>query len=65
LQCAGRLAATQVSYLQHVRQVDADIATTNDLTQDFLPMVREHRGERLDDWIEMAAEGKAAEATLS
>jgi len=61
LQRAERRTAEQVSYLQHVRQVDADIAAADDLTQGFLVMVRERRGHHLDDWIEAATGSAIAE----
>lgn len=61
LQRAERRSPEQVSYLQHVRQADASIAAADALTQDFLLMVRERQGERLDAWIEAAAESEVAE----
>jgi transposase len=40
---------------------DASVAAADALTQDFLRMVRERQGERLDAWIEAAAGGEIAE----
>ncbi|HZS88122.1 MAG TPA: ISL3 family transposase [Chloroflexota bacterium] len=56
-----RRTAEQVAYLEHLRQADASIAAVDALTQDFLRMVRERQGERLDNWIETAAGGESAE----
>ncbi|MCA1667977.1 MAG: transposase [Thermomicrobia bacterium] len=47
----------QAAYLAQLCQSDAAIATAHRLTKDFLDMVRERHGERLDEWIETAAEG--------
>ena len=51
----------QVAYLAQLCQSDAAIASVQCLTQDFLLMVRERRGERLDAWIEAAAANEIAE----
>ncbi len=51
----------QVAYLAQLCQSDAAIATAHRLTQDFLLMVRERQGERLDAWIEATAESEVAE----
>jgi len=61
LQRAERRTAEQVTYLEHVRQADVAIAAADALTQDFLRLVRERQGERLDDWIETAAGSEVAE----
>lgn len=51
----------QVAYLTQLCQSDATIAAAHRVTQDFLCMVRERRGERLDAWIETAAASEVAE----
>ncbi len=51
----------QAAYLAQLCRGDAAIATAHRLTKDFLDMVRERHGERLDEWIETAAEGGIAE----
>jgi len=61
LQRAERRTTEQVTYLEHIRQADASIAAADALTQDFLLMVRERQGERLDTWIEAAAGSEVAE----
>jgi len=52
LQRAERRAAEGTGYLEHLLQRDSTLATTYTLTQEFLTMVRELRGDRLDPWIE-------------
>ena len=42
----------QAADLTQLCQSDATIASAHRLTQDFLCMVRERQGERLDAWIE-------------
>ncbi len=51
----------QVAYLAQLCQSDAAIATAHRVTQDFLCMVRERQGERLDAWIEAVAASEIAE----
>jgi transposase len=51
----------QVAYLAQLCESDATIATAHRVTQDFLCMVRARQGERLDAWIEVAAECEIAE----
>lgn len=53
----------QVAYLAQLCQSDAAIATAHRLTKDFLDMVRERHGKRLDEWIDAAAEGGIAEVS--
>ena len=45
----------QVAYLAQLGECDAAIATAHRLTQDFLCMVRQRQGKRLDAWIKAAA----------
>jgi len=51
----------QAAYLAQLCESDATIATAHRVTRDFLEMVRERHGERLDEWIEAAAESGIAE----
>jgi transposase len=51
----------QAAYLAQLCQSDVTIAVAHRVTQDFLCMVRERRGERLDAWIETAAASEIAE----
>ncbi|MDQ2786904.1 MAG: ISL3 family transposase [Chloroflexota bacterium] len=51
----------QAAYLAQLCQSDATIATALRLTQEFLCMVRERQGERLDAWIETAVGSEIAE----
>jgi transposase len=51
----------QAAYLAQLCESDATIATAHRVTRDFLDMVRERHGERLDEWIEAAAESGIAE----
>ena len=51
----------QAAYLAQLCQSDAAVAAAHRVTQDFLDMVRERHGERLDEWIETAAESGIAE----
>lgn len=60
LQRPERRTAEQAAYLEHLRQ-DHAIAIADAFTQDFLLMVRERRGERLDAWIEAVAGSEIAE----
>ncbi len=61
LQRAERRTAEQMSYLKHLLQCDPTVATTYTLTQEFLVMVRERHGARLDAWIEAVSEHGPAE----
>jgi transposase len=61
LQRPERRTAEQGAYLERLCQADPSIAAANALTQDFLHLVRERQGERLDAWIETAAGGAIAE----
>lgn len=61
LQRPAQRTAEQGAYLEHLRQLDASIAVADDQTQDFLCMLRERKGERLDAWIEATAGGEIAE----
>jgi len=60
LQRPERRTAEQLAYLEYLRRADVSIAAADDLTQDFLRMVRERQGERLDAWIEATAGGEIA-----
>jgi transposase len=51
LQHAEQRTEEQTTYLTQLCQCDPAVATTYALTQDFLVMVRERHGERLDAWI--------------
>jgi transposase len=51
----------QAAYLAQLCRGDATIATAHRVTQEFLCMVRERQGERLDAWIETAAASEIAE----
>jgi len=46
----------QTAYVEHLLQEDAPIAAAYTLTQDFATMLRQREGERLDQWIEDAAQ---------
>jgi transposase len=48
--------AEQASYLEQLLQCDPLVATTYTLTQEFLAMVRERQGDRLDTWIDTVNE---------
>jgi transposase len=48
--------AEQEAYLAYLLQGDADIAAAYAVTQDFATMLRQREGERLDVWIEAAAQ---------
>lgn len=61
LQRPERRTTEQSAYLQHVRQADLAIAVADDLTQEFLHLVRERRGDLLDAWIETATRSEVAE----
>lgn len=56
VQRAERRTAEQVSYLEQLLQRDPEVATTYTLIQEFLVMVRQRQGDRLDAWIEAVAE---------
>ncbi|HEU5422431.1 MAG TPA: ISL3 family transposase [Nitrolancea sp.] len=58
---AQQRTPAQQAYLDHLRQADEAVASAYTLTQDFAAMLRERRGERLDDWL-AAAEGCPAPA---
>lgn len=60
LQRPERRSPAQVSYLERLRQADADSAVADDLTQGFLLMVRERRGD-LDAWMTAAVGSEVAE----
>lgn len=51
----------QAAYLAQLRQSDATIASAYGVTQDFLGIVRERQGERLEAWIEAAVGSEIAE----
>jgi transposase len=61
LQHADRRTAEQVGYLEHLLGHDPVVATSYTLTQEFLAMVRERQGDRLDAWIEAVSEQGPAE----
>jgi transposase len=61
LQRAERQAEEGARYLEHLLRRDPTVATTYTLTQEFLTMVRELRGDRLDPWIEAVSERGPAE----
>ncbi|MDP9373531.1 MAG: ISL3 family transposase, partial [Chloroflexota bacterium] len=44
----------QQAYLDQLQQADEAVASAYTLTQDFAAMLRERRGERLDDWLAAA-----------
>jgi len=50
------LSTEQAIYLDHLCQRDAAIGTAYALAQDFVYMLREREGERLDAWIAATAE---------
>jgi len=51
LQRVEQRTEEQTAYLTQLCQRDATVATAYGLTQEFLVMVRERHGERLDAWI--------------
>jgi transposase len=51
----------QAAYLAQLCQSDTTIANAHCLTQDFLCMVRERHGERLDVWIDAVVASEIAE----
>jgi transposase len=61
LQHAEQRTEEQTTYLTQLCQRDLAVATTYALTQDFLVMVRERHGERLDAWIAAVEERGPAE----
>ena len=46
--------SAQQAYLDRLRQVDEAVAGADILVQDFAALLRERRGERLDDWLAKA-----------
>jgi len=46
----------QTAYVEHLLREDAHIAAAYAVTQDFATMLRRREGERLDQWIETAAQ---------
>ncbi len=46
----------QTAYVERLLQGDEDIAAAYAVTQDFATMLRQREGERLDAWIETAAQ---------
>jgi len=60
LQRAERRTVEQVDDWECLRQSDAEITQADALVQDFLSMVRERQGARLDTWIEATAESGIA-----
>jgi len=46
----------QTAYVERLLQEDGDIAAAYAVTQDFATMLRQREGERLDAWIETAAQ---------
>jgi transposase len=56
-----RLTKEQATYLDHLCQRDAAIGTAYSLAQDFVHMLREREGERLDVWIAATAESGIAD----
>jgi len=46
----------QTAYVEHLLREDAHIAAAYAVTQDFAIMLRRREGERLDQWIEDAAQ---------
>jgi transposase len=61
LQRAEGRPAEGAAYLDRLCQADAAIKTAAALAQDFLTMVRERHGERLDDWMEQAERSEVAD----
>lgn len=55
------LNTEQATYLEHLCQRDAAIGTAYALAQDFVHMLREREGNRLDAWIAATAESGIAE----
>ena len=51
----------QAAYLAQLCQSDMTIAAAYRVTQDFLSMVRERTGDRLDEWIAAAAGSEITE----
>lgn len=54
VQRAERRTAEQVAYLEALCQSGPLLLRVYTLTQDFLTLVRERQGERLDAWLEAA-----------
>jgi len=46
----------QTAYVERLLQEDAAIAAAYTVTQDFATMLRQREGERLDQWVEDAAQ---------
>jgi transposase len=61
LQRAEYRTAEQASYLDQLLQREPLVATAYTLTQEFLAMVRERQGDRLDTWIDAVSEQGPAE----
>lgn len=55
------LTKEQATYLAHLCQRDAAIGTAYALAQDFVQMLREREGERLDAWIAATVESGIAD----
>jgi transposase len=56
-----RLSMEQATYLDHLCQRDAAIGTAYALAQDFVHMLREREGERLESWIAATTESGIAD----
>jgi transposase len=50
------LEEEDVAYLERLRLTDEFVERAYQLVQDFMKMLRDRQGERLDDWIEQAKE---------
>ena len=51
----GKLEEHEQAQVERVRQVHEEVALAIKLAEEFAVMVRERRGDKLDDWLERAS----------